>query len=43
MVYRFKSHNKLGRKSRRGQTKSIRMGSRQPGNSNGHGSVRKPF
>ncbi len=42
-VHRFKKSPKIGRKGRRGQTKSIRMGSRFPGNSTGHGTIRKPF
>jgi len=30
-------------KRKRGQTKSVRIGSRNPGNANGHGSIRRPF
>lgn len=41
--HRFYTILKGGRKGRKGQTKAVRRGSRNPGASTGHGSVRRPY
>ncbi len=40
--HRFKRVKKGGRKGKKGQTKSVRVGARNIG-ATGHGSIRRPF
>lgn len=40
--YRFKKITKGGKKGQKGQTKSVRIGARSPGNSSGIGTIRHP-
>jgi hypothetical protein len=41
--HRFRRIPKGGAKGRKGQTKAVRQGARNPGASTGHGSIRRPF